>query len=397
MSDHATEPALSLATRVSSLSSVHEEPVVAGRRSNEEHDDDHQDKDISPTNLLLIDEAASNQRANSDRNDLSEYYLEPSSPSRTAQRGATATPNGSGLYQNRQHQHRLSGVKRIPTRGPIQNPVGGSAAILCGIAAGVAQAGLFNPYDRALYLSVKDHKSFLSPSNWTSPYAGFWQSLGGRAVAGGLYYPLEHYFLRLLNRPGESWPLANFVSGVAAGACNALVTNPITVVKYRTWSRGEQSRGWWSEAAYVFRNSGGSPRPFFNGLAPTLMRDVVFGGVYTGCRLQIQWYADLSPDRQWQGNLVAAGWATVLASPFNYARNIQYATSSRQSQPSTAAVLRHLATEVMDADTSSSRLLRWRLLQQRLRIGWGTLRVALGMSFAHSVYDALHKQTRPYA
>jgi hypothetical protein len=127
-----------------------------------------------------------------------------------------------------------------------------------------------------------------------------------------------------------------------------------------------------------------------------LTRDVVFGGVYTTCRLQIQWHADLSPEQQWQGNMAAAGIATLLASPFNYARNVQYATSSRASQPGTVAILRHLAREVMQVDGGASWRRRLGLLQQRLRIGWGTLRVALGMSFAHSVYDALQKRIRPY-
>jgi hypothetical protein len=142
-------------------------------------------------------------------------------------------------------------------------------------------------------------------------------------------------------------------------------------------------------------NSAKSPRPFYNGLASTLMRDVAFGGVYTGCRLQIQWYADLSPDRQWQGNMVSAGLATILASQFNYVRSVQYATSSRQLQPSTAHVLRDLARHVVE-ESDGSWLHRLRILQVRLRVGWGTLRVAMGMSFAHAVYDALQKQVRPY-
>ena len=37
------------------------------------------------------------------------------------------------------------------------------------------QAGLFNPWDRALYLSVKHSRPFLSGENFQRPYQGFWQ------------------------------------------------------------------------------------------------------------------------------------------------------------------------------------------------------------------------------
>lgn len=60
-------------------------------------------------------------------------------------------------------------------------------SFLCGFVAGVAQAGIFNPFDRALYLSVKHHRPFLSYQNFFQPYSGFLQSVGGRALSGGLY------------------------------------------------------------------------------------------------------------------------------------------------------------------------------------------------------------------
>lgn len=60
-------------------------------------------------------------------------------------------------------------------------------AFLCGLLAGISQAGLFNPYDRALYLSVTNRTPFLAWENWKVPYQGFLQSVGGRALSGGLY------------------------------------------------------------------------------------------------------------------------------------------------------------------------------------------------------------------
>lgn len=183
----------------------------------------------------------------------------------------------------------------------------------------------------------------------------------------------------------ESSPGKNFIAGTAAGAVNATLLNPLSAIKYKTWGR-EENRGMWTEAFGMLHKSG-SIRPFLNGMIPTLYRDVVFGGCYTWLRLLIQSGLDLEPNQQWMGNMIAAAFATVLSGPFNYVRNIQYATSSREVADSTFKILSDLMQETRAQSTIAE---RWDYLQHRLRIGWGTTRVALGMAFAHSVYDQLH-------
>ena len=288
---------------------------------------------------------------------------------------------------------RLAMVSQSSTRGKSNGENEPRAVIIVsertsffsGLLAGIVQAGLFNPVDRALYLSVKNHVPFLSPSNFTNPYLGFSQSVLGRALSGGLYYPLEHYYSSLV--PPNSGPWANFLAGTAAGMTNALILNPITAVKYKTWSRMEagpgtkttmlcEARGMWNH---------GGVRPFCNGLLPTLCRDVVFGGCYTVLRLEFQYYG-LPPEYQWAGNMFAAALATVLSGPLNLARNVQYSTSSKHVQPSIRQVLLQLYLELNSKPSIGSQLQH---LQARLRIGWGTARVAVGMAFGQFVYEEL--------
>lgn len=45
-------------------------------------------------------------------------------------------------------------------------------SFVCGLLAGAAQAGVFNPWDRALYLSIKNKNRFLSFENFEKPYQG---------------------------------------------------------------------------------------------------------------------------------------------------------------------------------------------------------------------------------
>ena len=122
-----------------------------------------------------------------------------------------------------------------------------SMSFFCGITAGVFQAGIFNPFDRALYLSITNEVPFLRHENFRNPYTGFLQSVGHRALSSGLYYPLENFFCSFLV-PSHSHPneceeimrqnpgmihlhpaLANFLAGTFAGTTNALVRNLLLV------------------------------------------------------------------------------------------------------------------------------------------------------------------------
>ena len=73
--------------------------------------------------------------------------------------------------------------------------------------------------------------------------------------------------------------------------------------------------------------------------------------------------------------------ATVGSSPFNYARNMQYATEHNQPGRSIPRILGRLLVAIRQ----QPRPLVY--LSQRLCVGWGTLRVATGMAMAAQLYD----------
>jgi len=79
--------------------------------------------------------------------------------------------------------------------------------------------------------------------------------------------------------------------------------------------------------------------------------------------------------------------ATSLSSPMNYSRNMQYACSTKKECPSILALLQNLKTKVfLEQSTFCKRL---QSLQRHLRLGWGTTRVAIGMSLTELVYSIL--------
>lgn len=285
---------------------------------------------------------------------------------------------------------------------PVKAEMVDMHSIGCGLVAGMLQAALFSPYDRALYLSMANRTPFLSVENFRNPFVGLWQSIGGRALSGGLYFPLEQFFFQQFHvsrdycytnktdqnsspiYDNHNSKLRNFLSGTCAGALNAVIINPLSAIKYKTWSR-MYNRGMFEEAFGMLRKGGSSV--FYRGLTSTLLRDISFGGCYTFIRLQLQWNLSLPHEHQWMANLVAAALATIVSGPFNLARNVQYSTKSADIAPTTGQVLKDLLQETMQLRTLQQRIAH---LQKRLRIGWGTARVATGMAFGHWVYDGLH-------
>ena len=68
----------------------------------------------------------------------------------------------------------------------------------CGLTSGLLQAAVFNPWDRALYLSIKNNRNFLNWVNFYNPLAGVFQTIIQRTISAGLYFPLEEIFAHTL-------------------------------------------------------------------------------------------------------------------------------------------------------------------------------------------------------
>jgi len=104
----------------------------------------------------------------------------------------------------------------------------------CGLTSGVLQAAVFNPWDRALYLSVKCERRFLDARNFFHPMAGVLQTISQRAISVGLYFPLEDIFSRVLS---SHWTNSEhrigliFIAGTLGGAINGIIMNPLASIK----------------------------------------------------------------------------------------------------------------------------------------------------------------------
>lgn len=246
-----------------------------------------------------------------------------------------------------------------------------------GLISGVATTGVFNPWDRALYLAVKNNSSFLQELLKGNPYQGFSQTIVQRSFSGMLYFALAGQ-LREFIIPLHVLPngVDNFVIGTLAGVGNGMILNGLSVVKYHTW--GADNRKFITSLRTIVQKGGVSI--IFKGMNATIARDCVFGCIYEVTR---HWLQSWTPNQKSMllSNMVSAACATVVSGPFNYARNIKYGTSSALKPPPTLQIIKSLIVEASQTDAPL------RFLQRRLQIGWGTARVAVGMAFAQMVFD----------
>lgn len=236
---------------------------------------------------------------------------------------------------------------------------------LSGMITGAFVTGLFNPWDRALYLLVKhekENRSFFMWKNFQNPYQGVNQALVQRTLTGGLYFSLKaqidetvipycqrHYSL--------NQGTCQFISGSLAGALSGFLTNGLSAVKYHNW--GKENIHFFLGVKSLFKY-GGAQR-FFTGTTATVSRDLVFGSTYEVLRFAL---AANSTAAFWLWNGLAAVLATIMSSPFNYIRSTQYAIPPGDKVSHSISILKNLAQEITK---EKSVLAQLSFLQNRLR------------------------------
>jgi len=254
-----------------------------------------------------------------------------------------------------------------------------------GFASGIIVTGFLNPWDRALYLSVIHNRNFLQMENFLRPYQGVSQTLLARSVSTGLYFPLEQMTRRKLDQVPISQTARNMAGGCLVGAMTAVILNPLNLVKYHSWSTSDNAR-FIESCKKMHRNAG--LFGFSRGCYSAILRDMIFGATFSGLRNQNVPSNDGKVTR-FLVNALSCFVATALSSPMNYSRSMQYASSSRKECPSIIMILRDLKSKVYsEQKTFVRRLLRF---QSHLRVGWGTTRVAIGMSLTELVYSVLNE------
>ena len=266
--------------------------------------------------------------------------------------------------------------------GPSVSPVLPNHTVVPALMSGAVQATIFNPVDRALYLRVYHRRPFFHPENWRQPFQGFGNAAVYRTIASGTYlFWQDETRARLLAFSPElenSPTQLQLLVGTLAGSANGFSLNQLQIVKYHTWSTPE---GRFLPTCKKMLEEGGW-RIFFRGASISVGRDFAFGVAYETLRVP-HWSRDRGEWVQFAANTSAAIVACTLSAPINYCRNIIYGAPPSGCPLRAAQLIAFLAHEVKAAGTKPE---QWRHLNDRLNIGWGSVRVGVGMAVGQLVF-----------
>lgn len=263
-----------------------------------------------------------------------------------------------------------------------------------GLVSGAVQAVMFNPFDRALFLRVLHRRSFFCRQNWTSPFQGFGNAALYRTLCGASYLVWQDLTMDALERNcggfvAERPLLAQLTVGFVAGTLNGLILNKLQVVKYQIWSTapsGETTSVDWRKVTRGMWRHGGV-RVFFRGVSASILRDSCFGMIYETLRRSGQNESapkdDAAPFFHNLGAAVIAGTATA---PLNYCRNIIYGSPITGSPQRMRQLMRQLLMEAAWKPTLRDGAA---LLNARLNIVLGAVRVGVGMAVGQYIFDVV--------
>jgi hypothetical protein len=318
-----------------------------------------------------------------------------------------AAPRSPSLDPQAAAPAHLRMTERNKSNAPEKARVHPVLSLAAGLVTGNVIAVVFNPIDRALYLSMREHRPFFRLENFRNPWRGLSQAVVHRTLSHGMYYILQQELRQRVapwvNDGRLSERQAAFVVGTCAGTINGLVLNPIAAVKYQLWSTEEGSV--WRALRHKW--VAGGVRPFLKGSSASMLRDVLFGCVYellrhrpppqhsTQAAAGANTSAQSNPGQptlkamthyiwRFSSSFFAAGCAVALSSPFNYARQRIYACPPHLTPPTIPSILHNLLTQAASVPTLLGRL---RFLQIQLAIGLGTARSAAGMASGQLLFD----------
>lgn len=299
-----------------------------------------------------------------------------------------------------------------------------------GIVAGLVNTVVFNPYDKALYHhtttltnSTKPRTSFWNRANWRSPYAGVSQAALHRVVSYGLYFPMWDFWTQKCRYVLEHNPRLRmcssentgqkskdryetritFLAGSLTGTCTALMVNPLNVVKFHRWNN--ECSSLWQQTLLLYKRCG--PRVFTKGLGYTIARDNVFAIGYGYLTNKY------NPQKNFLYDLACASVCVVAASPLNYARSEVLRRLTNPETISLRTIVGDLRTQIhavqgghqigdrlqnSTPSLRSGRVLaptrefgnggKWGFVAfQKFGVGYGTLRVGLGMAVSRQIYE----------
>jgi hypothetical protein len=175
--------------------------------------------------------------------------------------------------------------------------------IISGVATGVISAVIFNPIDKAIYVSTTKNISIFKKEVWNKFYKGTMSTVMTRLITSGLYFSF------LDNLSTQYSPLQTAV--LTSVICNSL-TNPIQLTKFHSWYNNISIN---DSLKNIYRTYG--IRGFGIGFVSILSRDICFNFSYLSFKKKDEHLHNLS--------IITL--SLIAVSPLNLIKNKKYASN----------------------------------------------------------------------
>lgn len=250
-----------------------------------------------------------------------------------------------------------------------------------GMAGGLFNVFVFNPFDRALYLSTGKSAHPFKIMYFKHPFQGASNAIVQRTISYGMYYPLYDLFEERVKEYIPKRQHYTVLSSVITCCFTALLTSPLSAIKMTNWNTDHKKK-LYNLAVSMHEKGGG--KSFFRGTTITLKREIAFGSLFGYLSFNHNDKKSMFLD------IIYISLATIVASPFNYIRVMIY-RSPIENTATFMNVIKELKHDVeLNCEKSFLPKLQY-ICINKFNIGWGTLRVAIGMSISRQIYILLNE------
>jgi len=259
-------------------------------------------------------------------------------------------------------------------------------AVVSGTVTGLISTFVFNPVDRALYLHISKRRRLFDPANWRKPMHGVTGSLFQKVISYGYYYSMIDIVGSAVKKNIRNEYYHPFATGLVVGTTTSILTNPLNVIRYHQWGNDDLTT---RKTMLTLKNNYGYG-VLTRGLLASINRDSLFTTIYTFTLPYTRRFSEDNESRfaKFILNAASATVATLASSPFNYLRNVKYRDIPTGENRSSFVVIGNLIQHAYRDDSPVMYIMR------RFSVGWGTLRVSLGIGFGQLAYDEISGMIR---
>jgi len=213
--------------------------------------------------------------------------------------------------------------------------------LIIGFLTGLSSAIVFNPIDKAIYISTTQNINITNPSIWKNCFKGTLITINTRIITSGLYFSYLDYLTSTSSNNLHSAIITSLL-------CST--TNPLQLIKFHSWYNNISIHN-----SFTFIKNYYGYKGFLIGITPLFFRDLLFNYLYISYKKKDN---DLF-------NLFLISSSLIIISPINLIKNKKYASN----QP-LHLIIKHFKFN-------------------QLAISQGIFRTTLNFYFSQSLYNIL--------